>query len=193
MSLSEPRKSCNAAIPPSVIETYHRLRAGVRRQVTWKLLSERIEIWPDREHLMYLSAVLLELPLLRLWKDKKLYCMPCERCGGVVFGNEVVGMCEHCQRAVELRINPLVLGLLSDETAGLRGEHNLLVADEVWEKLFGLGQGTGNDEAISEKWLRERERIVRYQRFTWVLLWVRGWDGGRLVVVDVLDVNGTEL
>jgi hypothetical protein len=142
---------------------------------------------------MYLSAVLLELPLLRLWKDKKLYCMPCERCEAVVFGNHIVGMCEACERGVELRINPLALGLLSDETAGLGGEHGLLVTDEVWVKLFGIGLGASSDTGVSEKWLRERERIVKYQRFTWVLLWVGGWDEGSLVVVDVLDVNGAEL
>ena len=180
----------NATIPAWVVEKYAELKTGIRRQVTWKLLYERVALWKKDTHLMYLSGLLMEFPLVRLWKKEKLFCMPCDTCSGVVFGNGILGLCERCEKGIELRINPQVLGMISDETAGVGGrgrEHNILIADRVWEKLLGVYDGRLGDDGIDEQWLRGKEQEINYTRYTWVLMWLGDWGSGRLVLVNVLD------
>lgn len=110
-----------------------------------------------------------------------------------MFANTLVGLCETCERGLELRINPAAIGQVSDETAGLHtGEegHAMLVADGVRMKLLGLERGIGMGEAVTESWLREKEEKLQYARHTWVLMWMGRWEGGRLVCVDILDWKG---
>jgi hypothetical protein len=173
----------NIAIPQWIQDKYHHLRLGVRPQMTWRLLAEQIRLRESGTHLMYLSGLLAELRLVELWEAERLYSATCD-CGNVVFSNTLLAACQSCaeEPVLELRPNAQIIGRISDETAALQQNHNLLVADHVWQELVG-----GFPTAIDKSWLQERERRLAYVRLTWVLMWLGGWSGGRLVLVDVLE------
>lgn len=173
----------NIAIPQWVLDQYHELRQGVRPQMTWKLLAEQIKLWETDTHLMYLSGLLARLRLVELWEAGRLYSATCD-CGNAVVANTLLAACHLCpeKNILELRPNTQIIGRISDETASLHRDHNLLVADHVWEELLG-----GFPTVITKSWLQEREYRLAYVRLTWVFLWLGAWSGGRLVLVDVLE------
>lgn len=173
----------NAIVPEAIIEQYEELRKGVRPQMTWKLLTTQIELQKSETHLMYLSGILMKVKLVELWKEERLYCMPCD-CGNVVFANTLIHSCSVCVSSpvLELRLNPQILAWIADETAGLTEGHCLLVADRAWEALLGRAPGT-----VDEVWLQQQEKRLRYERQTWVFMWLGKWGGGRLVLVDVVE------
>lgn len=173
----------NAVVPEEILKQYEDLRQGVRTQMTWKLLGTQIELWKSDTHLMYLSGILMKINLVGLWKEERLYCMPCH-CGNVVFANTLVQSCSVCasKPVLELRLNPQILAWIADETAGLMEGHQLLVADRAWEALLGQAPAT-----VNEAWLQQQEKRLRYERQTWVFMWLGKWEEGRLVLVDVVE------
>jgi hypothetical protein len=176
----------NAVIPEDILGLYGQLREGVRRQMTFKLLLSQIDLLPRATHLMYVSALLMEFRLTKLWEVGEMYCLPCPACGNVVYGNALVAGCGGCDdprgRVVELRLNPAMLARVADETGALRSEHAVLVADGAWDVLLG-GLRIEKGRRGMEAW---EERVV-FRRFTFVFLWVGEWMGGRLVLVDLVD------
>jgi hypothetical protein len=173
----------NAPITGWIIDRFHELRKGSRPQVTWRLLVEQVRLMEKGTHLMYLSGLLARLRLVELWRAGRLYGGTCE-CGGVVFANSLIAVCAVCkdEAGLELRLNPQIIERISDETGSLGRDHNLLVADDVWQQLFGHMPGR-----VTESWLKEREDRLAFVRLTWVFLWLGSWSGGRLVLVDVLE------
>lgn len=57
-------------------------------------------------------------------------------CGIPLYANEVLAKCKQCEKNMELRINPRLVGQLLDETAAI-AKGQVIWSDEAWLRLLG--------------------------------------------------------
>ena len=75
----------------------------------WSLadIDEFARTNPREEVLGYLSCVITSLNIVVSFKRNMLLSAEC--CGLAVFANDTSTMCKHCEKSVELRINPRIV------------------------------------------------------------------------------------
>ncbi|KAL2222439.1 hypothetical protein M432DRAFT_538832, partial [Thermoascus aurantiacus ATCC 26904] len=155
----------------------------------------------------YMSLLITEVNLVALYRRRRLFSAEC--CTMPLFANAVAAECGQCGRRAELRLNPQVIGALSDETGTIacspsapslsssRGAASfsptasptpLIWSPHAWRQLLGrepaelLAAPTpdSNGEASLLGYIESR---LRFQRITVVF----GWSGevGRLAICRV--------
>ncbi|KAI4932948.1 hypothetical protein J4E85_003351 [Alternaria conjuncta] len=82
----------------------------------------------------YLSVIITELNIVTPFKRNMLMSNEC--CGIPIFANSTQVICKQCEKLVELRINPRILGPLLDET-GQISSGKLILSDAAWTQLLG--------------------------------------------------------
>ncbi|KAF2627398.1 hypothetical protein BU25DRAFT_342003 [Macroventuria anomochaeta] len=89
---------------------------------------------PREELLGYVSCIVTSLNIVVPYKRNMLLSAEC--CGVAIFANATNTMCKQCEKEVELRINPRILGPVLDET-GQIGSGKLVLSDRAWGELLG--------------------------------------------------------
>ncbi|KAF3032828.1 hypothetical protein E8E12_004576 [Didymella heteroderae] len=89
---------------------------------------------PREELLGYVSCIITSLSIVVPYKRNMLLSTEC--CGIAVFANATTTTCKQCEKEVELRINPRILGPILDET-GRIGSGKLILSDRAWAELLG--------------------------------------------------------
>lgn len=126
---------------------------------------------PKETHMGFLSV---------MYKRKMLLSGVC--CGDSVFSNSSSTPCKRCEKVdVPFRLNPRILGTITDETGCINGG-NLLVSDKAWKSLFGRpAEELVNTEIDS---LQEIEHRMLFTRITLLF----GWSSeiGKLAIWDIM-------
>lgn len=82
----------------------------------------------------WLTLIILNLNL-SLMRKRNMLCVT-ECCGIPIYSNSTAMACPHCTRALELKLNPAVVGSLIDETGAI-GQGKLIWSEKAWKELFG--------------------------------------------------------
>ncbi|MCJ1233509.1 hypothetical protein MMC14_001467 [Varicellaria rhodocarpa] len=124
----------------------------------------------------------MDLNITRLHQRNMLCCEEC--CGVPIFANSTTAQCKHCECQVPLRINPRLIGTLTDETGSI-ASGKLTWSPCAWEQLLGR---------TAEQLVCEKVDVLRYLEYRMLFLRIAmmfGWagseglSGGRLVVLGV--------
>jgi hypothetical protein len=121
---------------------------------------------PNEQFFGFLSVVLTELNVMKLYRRNMLLCNEC--CGIPIFNNSVTAECQQCDKLVALGINPRILGPVVDET-GCSSTGKILFSEKAWEELLGRTA----DELVKSsvdvlKYLEQRMLYLRVTlRFAW--------------------------
>ena len=99
-----------------------------------------------------------------------------------MLANVLEATCKHCSKAVKLRLNPSLVGILLDETGSIECGQ-LLWSDKAWEEL--LGQHPRDLVRRDSKSLKSLEARMLHMRLTFLI----GWESG-LKKLSVLSVAG---
>jgi hypothetical protein len=97
-----------------------------------------------------------------------------------IYANTTTSKCRNCDKKLNLRLNPKVIGTLIDETGSV-ASGKLLWSDKAWEDLFGRTAS----ELVSDdgQVIRFLEQRMKYMRITVVFGWSE--DVGKLAVLAV--------
>lgn len=159
------------------------LRTGpVRCLYTLGELDEFARVAPTETFQGYLSVLLAEVRLLEHWKRRTLCSGEC--CNLALYANARSVECRGCGKAVALRLNPRILGLVVDET-GAVGSAKLLFSDRAWKDLLGR-----DAEALCGMQGHEVQYLADRMLFCRITL-LFGWTGeeakagGRICVLGV--------
>ncbi|KAF2126619.1 hypothetical protein P153DRAFT_407812 [Dothidotthia symphoricarpi CBS 119687] len=88
-----------------------------------------------RERLVgYISVIITELNIVVPFKRNMLLSNEC--CGIPVFANTLKVQCKQCDKEIDLRVNPRILGPVIDET-GQIASGKLILSDQAWTQLLG--------------------------------------------------------
>ncbi|KAK3061132.1 hypothetical protein LTS18_006957 [Coniosporium uncinatum] len=166
--------------PQGAFDVQTCLSAPSRVLFTLADLDELARAAPRETFMGFLSVVILEMNLVLSWRRNMLMCNEC--CGVPLFANKATEKCKQCDRMVELRINPKVLGQVVDET-GSTAAGKMVWSQEASEQLLGRTA----DELVgsSGETLRYLEQRLLFLRVTLVFGWKaeEGENGvGRLCV-----------
>ena len=192
----------DAVLDPTIFEgRMQKEEVGqMKKQMTFQLFADWISLRPRNVFVGYISAILMKLDLVDLYRRAELFCASCD-CGNIVFSNSRWSACKSCAasshihgKRLALHLNSQALAEVADETGGFTQGHNLLVDDMVWERLLGQNaelleaRFSSHDRTSSEavQLLGHWEQSVQYLRLTLVVGWSGSWGGGRMIVLDVL-------
>jgi hypothetical protein len=145
-------------------------------------LDEFARCAPGETFQGYLSVLILEMKLLECWRRNMLMSGEC--CSIALHANAMSAVCKGCDRKVDLRLSPRILGQVIDETAAI-ATGKLLFCDDAWRDLLGRGPEDllrlGHDEI---KYLSDR---LLLSRVTLVFGWTgdESKAGGRICVFGV--------
>ena len=101
-------------------------------------------------------------------------------CGVPLFANATAAKCKNCDSIVPLRINPRLVGTLTDETGSIL-PGKLLWSDEAWQQL--LGRTTEQLAAASSQVLKYLEHRLLFLRVHLMFGWSE--EAGKLSVLRV--------
>jgi hypothetical protein len=98
-----------------------------------------------------------------------------------IYANEPTSKCQTCDKELNLRLNPKIIGPLVDETGNI-ASGKLLWSDKAWEDLFGRTAS----ELVSERGqiISLLEQRMKYMRITMVFGWSE--DVGKLAALAVM-------
>ncbi|KAF2104784.1 hypothetical protein NA57DRAFT_29494 [Rhizodiscina lignyota] len=177
------REHTNPEFPQDIFDFEAALMSPQR--VLWTLgdLDEFARAAPGERFMGYLSAIIMELNIVKYERRNMLLCNEC--CGVPLFANLVSTKCKQCEKQVALRINPRLLGPLIDETGTTTGG-KLIVSTRAWEQL--LGRTTSELVATSTEELRTIEQRLLFLRVNLVFGWAAEeaeGNVGRLCIWEV--------
>lgn len=116
---------------------YRNVKSGpVRCLFTFAELDEFARAAPLETLQGYLSVIIMEVKLLDCFKRNMLLSGEC--CSIAAYANALTTACKGCEKDVDLRLNPRILGQVIDETAAI-GSSKLLFSDRAWKDLLGRG------------------------------------------------------
>lgn len=168
----------NPAFPTFIFDPATTGTGSVRALYTLADLDSQARA-SDKPFEGYLSVLLTAIALTKLLDRNSLMCGEC--CGVPLFSNKALAICRHCGKAVDLRLNPAVVGAVVDET-GRVGAAGLVWSDLAWQGLFGR-----MPDEVARLEGGEVEKIERglvYRRVTLVFGWAD--DVGRVAVARVM-------
>ena len=178
------REALNPAFPEGIFDLEIIQSGPIRCLFSIAELDEFARIAPNENFQGYLSLMIVEIKLLECWKRGMLLCNDC--CGIPAYANATTALCKECGSTMHLRLNPMILGQVVDETAVI-APGKLLLSDRAWADLLGrtpedmLKLKYDDVKAISDRLLFCRI-IVMF-----------GWSGdeskagGRICVLGVLN------
>nr|OQO19492.1 hypothetical protein B0A51_11538 [Rachicladosporium sp. CCFEE 5018] len=130
----------------------------------------------------YLSVILMEVRLLENYKRQMLFAGEC--CCMPLYANALAANCKGCDKSVNLRLNPKLLGQVIDETAAVSGG-KLLLSDQAWTELLGRIPAQLLQMSCEQiKYLADR---ILFGRLTLAFGWTSDESkaGGRICVMGV--------
>jgi hypothetical protein len=110
----------------------------------------------------------MEVKLVHYWKAQMLLSGEC--CSEPIYANQQTVQCKKCQRTLQLRLNPKIIGYAIDET-GVISSGKLLLSDQAWHELLGrdveslLRLDSDQMELLSDR--------ITFCRLTFIF----GWNG----------------
>ncbi|EME50016.1 hypothetical protein DOTSEDRAFT_164931 [Dothistroma septosporum NZE10] len=130
------REAINPSFPEDIFDFDAVTTGPVRCLFTLADLDEFARCAPDETFQGYLSLLILESNLFRLYKSGTLLSGEC--CNIPVHANSLSARCKGCDQELCLRLNQKLLGQLIDET-GVIASGRLLFCDSAWRELLGRG------------------------------------------------------
>ncbi|KAF2484058.1 hypothetical protein BDY17DRAFT_120507 [Neohortaea acidophila] len=143
-------------------------------------LDEFIRAAPTATFQGYLSLLIVEVNLVDCFNRHTLLSGAC--CHAPVHANALTATCKRCNEQVSLRLNPLILGQVVDETAAIEAG-GLLLSDRAWRDFLGRGPEALLDlDAGGLKQIADR---LVFCRLTTVFGWTpdQSRAGGRICVM----------
>lgn len=125
--------------------------------------------------------MITEVKLLDCWKRNMLCCGEC--CNMPLYANATSALCSGCQKSVDLRLSPRILGQVIDET-GAVAAGKLLFSDSAWRDLLSRA---------AEELLRLDYEELKYlsDRLSWCRVnLLFGWTGDEAVAGGRICVLG---
>jgi hypothetical protein len=178
------REHVNPPFPEAVFD-FEAMSESVNQILyTFSDIDEFARAAPNDQFFGFLSVVITELNVMKLYRRNMLLCNEC--CGIPIFNNSVITKCKQCEKSIRLGINPCILGPVVDET-GCSSTGKILFGEKAWEELLGRTA----DELVqsSVDVLKYLEQRLLYLRVTLRFAWAAepGEGGmGRLCVWDVM-------
>lgn len=117
-----------------------------------------------------LSVVVMECHLVSLFRQGRLFSTMHAQCGMPLYSNSPSTRCKSCSVAVELRLNPFIVGSMIDET-GVLARGSVGWSDEAWMTL--LARSEVDVARLGVEGLREVESRLLFCRITLMF----GWKG----------------
>lgn len=128
------REAINPPFPDDTFDSDAVKYGPLRCRYTVGELDEFARSAPSETFQGYLSIVISDVKLHECWKRKMLFSGEC--CIIPVYANATKAICKGCDKLIDLRLNPRILGQLTDETACI-SQGKLLFSDEAWQDLLG--------------------------------------------------------
>ncbi|KAF8429199.1 hypothetical protein EV426DRAFT_639752 [Tirmania nivea] len=179
-SRSLGRSSLQQEFPKDFFDWEARLSTSTKTLFRLADIDQYSRQFPKETHVGFLSVLLVDVKLTTLYKRRMLLSGVC--CGDIVFSNSPSTPCKRCEKVdVTFRLNPRILGTVTDETGCINGG-NLLISDKAWKKLFGRpAEELVNTEIDS---LQEIEHRMLFTRITLLF----GWSSeiGKLAIWDIM-------
>lgn len=107
-SKQKVREAINLPFPEGVFDVDALITSPLRCLYTFADLDEFSRAAPQETFQGYLSVLVMEVKLLENRKRGMLMCGEC--CSMHVFANALSGTCKGCDKRVELRLNPKIVG-----------------------------------------------------------------------------------
>ncbi|GAB7365615.1 hypothetical protein MBLNU230_g6684t1 [Neophaeotheca triangularis] len=177
------RESINPIFPPATFDLAALTTSPRRTLYTLADLDGFARATHAETFQGYLSVIVAETRLHALYKSRCLFSSEC--CSIPVFANAVSALCKGCGKDVVLRLNPLILGQIMDETACV-APGKLLLSKRAWRDLLGREPGRLLELGCEEvKYLADR---LLFARLTLVFGWTGDETvaGGRICVLRVM-------
>ncbi|KAM0720908.1 hypothetical protein Q7P37_003193 [Cladosporium fusiforme] len=177
------REAINPPFPEGVFDLKALVSSPLRCLYTFADLDDFARAAPQETFQGYLSVIIMEVRLLENKKRSMLMCGEC--CSMPVYGNAMVGTCKGCDKQVELRLNPKILGQILDETASV-APGKLLFSAKAWREL--LGRSAEELLKLSSDQLKYVAERMLFSRLTLLFGWTgdESKAGGRVCVLGVM-------
>ncbi|GAB7323825.1 hypothetical protein MBLNU13_g07267t3 [Cladosporium sp. NU13] len=133
-SRQKVQEAINPPFPEGVFDFNALITSPLRCLYTFGDLNEFARAAPQETFQGYLSVLVMEVRLLENWKRGMLMCGEC--CFMSIYANALEATCKGCDKKVELRPNPRILGQVIDETASV-ASGRLLLSAKAWHELLG--------------------------------------------------------
>lgn len=176
------KEAINPAFPEGVFEANLVEHGEVRCLFTIADLDQFARCSPHETFQGYLSLIIMEFKLLEYWKRRMLFSAEC--CNIPTYANAFSITCKGCDKDVQLRLNPRIMGQVIDETAAITGG-KLLFSDQAWHELLGRAPEELLRLSYEEiKYLADR---ILFCRITALFGWTgdESRAGGRICVLGV--------
>lgn len=172
----------NPPFPEGVFDLQTIKSGPVRCLFTIAELDEFARAAPTETFQGYMSWLIMEVKLLECWKRHMLLGGEC--CNMPVYANAITAKCRGCDKEVQLRLNPRLLGQVVDESAAI-GSGKLLFSDQAWRDLLGRNAEDLLKMGYEEmKYLSDR---LLFCRITVMFGWTgdESKAGGRICVLGI--------
>ncbi|KAL7266342.1 hypothetical protein RUND412_011114 [Rhizina undulata] len=136
---------------------------------------------PNKQCVGYLSLVIVELNLVKMFRQNSVICGMC--CDLPVYSNTLQPICKNCDKPLATAsLNTRIIGLLCDETASISGSR-LLVSEQAWTSLFGKSK----EELVENTPMEELVKLECRRLFLRVTA-MFGWNHeiGRVAIWDFM-------
>ena len=107
-SRQKVREAINPPFPEGTFDLNALITSPLRCLYTFGDLDEFARAAPQEAFQGYLSVLVMEVRLLENWKRGMLMCGEC--CSMPIYANALEGTCKGCDKKVELRLNPRIVG-----------------------------------------------------------------------------------
>ncbi|KAK6440557.1 hypothetical protein LTR95_003224 [Oleoguttula sp. CCFEE 5521] len=176
------REAVNPPFPKGVYDLGLLENSPLRCLYTLADLDEFARAAPEETFQGYLSVIVMEVRLLESYKRQMLFAGEC--CCMLLYANALAATCKGCDKTVNLRLNPKLLGQVIDETAAVSGG-KLLLSDQAWSELLGRTPAQLLQMTCEQiKYLTDR---ILFSRLTLVFGWTgdESMAGGRICVMGI--------
>ncbi|KAN0077904.1 hypothetical protein V8E54_006208 [Elaphomyces granulatus] len=184
----------NQPYPENVFDVEALGLAPVKLKFTLADIDEFVRSQPNEVYLGYMSVLITEVNIVTLYRRRRLFSMEC--CNMPLFANALAVDCGQCGKQVELRLNPNIIGALTDETGTIscsppfhadckarqdairlreskpRPSTPLIWSPEAWCQLLGRGPeellGMVNSNS---SFLMQLQSSLQFMRITVIFGW----------------------
>ncbi|OQO09850.1 hypothetical protein B0A48_04202 [Cryoendolithus antarcticus] len=176
------REAVNPPFPKGVFDLELLESSPLRCLYTLADLDEFARAAPGETFQGYLSVIVMEVRLLENYKRQMLFAGEC--CYMPLYANALAATCKGCDKSVNLRLSPKLLGQVIDETGAVTGG-KLLLSDQAWTELLGRTPAQLLQMTCEQiKYLADR---ILFGRLTVLFGWTgdESKAGGRICVMGV--------
>ncbi|SMQ45768.1 unnamed protein product [Zymoseptoria tritici ST99CH_3D7] len=176
------REAINPPFPENVFEPEIVKTGPIRCLFSIADLDEFARCAPGEIFQGYMSVLIMEMKLLECWKRNMLLSGEC--CSIPIHVNAMSATCKGCEKEVDLRLSPRIMGQVIDETATIAGG-KLLFSDGAWRDL--LGRGPEDLLKLSNEEIKYLSDRLLFSRVTLSFGWTgdESKAGGRICIFGV--------